>query len=150
MHHAGLWVNGGLHLHLHMCKVINLSLKSSDPFYRLLHLVNAITDVSVQRSTLVKVPGRGGDSDSKARLRVPLRGVITTTLMVTWVATPIPSVPLALLRVSQWCSRGLLCCLQASSPTSVRFSYEAMVHLSHPIELQCKTFTRVQSKARVR
>jgi hypothetical protein len=72
-----------LHLHLHMCKVINLSLKSSDPFYRLLHLVNAITDVSVQRSTLVKVPGRGGDSDSKARLRVPLRGVITTTLMVT-------------------------------------------------------------------
>jgi hypothetical protein len=135
---------------LHMCKVIHSSHESSDPLYSVLSLVNPITNVPLQRSVPVRVPGRGRGSGSEARLRVTLRGVITTTLMVTRVATPIPSVPLELLRVSLRCSRGLLCCFHASSPTSVRWSYEAMVHLSHPIKLQCKTFTRVQSKARVR
>jgi hypothetical protein len=135
VHHAGLWVDGGLHLRLHVCKVIHSSLKSSDPFYRALSLVNPITDVLLQRSVLVRVPGRGGGSSSEARVRVPLRGVITTTLMVTWVATPIPSVPLGLLRVSLWCSCGLLCCLHASSHASARWSYKAVAHLSHPIKL---------------
>jgi hypothetical protein len=100
VHHAGLCVSGGLHLCLHMCKVIHSSLKSSDPFYRALSLVNPITDIPLQRSIPVRVPGRGGGSSSEARLRVTLREVITTTLMVTRVATPIPSVPLWLLRVS--------------------------------------------------
>jgi hypothetical protein len=85
---------------LHVCKVIHSLLSSSDPFYHALTLINRITDVLLQRSVLVRVPGRGGGSDSEARLRVTLRGVITTTLMVTQVATPIPSVPLGLLRVS--------------------------------------------------
>jgi hypothetical protein len=31
VHHAGLWVDGGLDLHLHMCKVIHSLLESSDP-----------------------------------------------------------------------------------------------------------------------
>jgi hypothetical protein len=135
MHHAGLWVDGGLHPRLHMCKVIHSSLESSDFFYRALSLVSPIIDVPLQRGVPVRVPDRGRCSSSEARLRVPLRGVITTTLMVTRVATPIPSVPLGLLRVSLWCSRGLLCCLHASLPASARWSYEAMACLSHPIKL---------------
>jgi hypothetical protein len=59
MHHASLWVDGGLHLYLHMCKVIHLILQSSDPFHRALSLVNPITDVPLQRSTPVRVPGKG-------------------------------------------------------------------------------------------
>jgi hypothetical protein len=66
----------------------------------MLSLINPITDVLLQRSVPVRVPVRGGDSSLKARLRVIMRGVVTTTLMVTRVATPIPSVPLGLLRVS--------------------------------------------------
>jgi hypothetical protein len=125
-------------------------LKSSDPFRYALSLVNLITDVPLQRGVPVRVPGRGRGSSSEARLRVTGRGVVTTTLIVTRVATPILSVPLGLLRVSLWCSGGLLCCLHTSSPTSARWSCEAMARLSHLIKLQCKTFTRVQSKARVR
>jgi hypothetical protein len=75
-------------------------LKSSDPFHCALSLVNPITDVPLQRGVPVRVPGRGGGSSSEARLRVTGRGVVTTTLMVTRVATPILSVPLGLLRVS--------------------------------------------------
>jgi hypothetical protein len=75
-------------------------LESSDPFHRVLSLVNLITDVPLQRSVQVRVPGRGEDSGSEARLRVIVRGVVTTTLMVTRVDTPITSVPLGLLRVS--------------------------------------------------
>jgi hypothetical protein len=81
-------------------KVIHPSLESSDPFHRMLSLINPITDVLLQRSVPVRVPVRGGDSSLKARLRVTMRGVVTTTLMVTRVATLIPSVPLGLLRVS--------------------------------------------------
>jgi hypothetical protein len=128
----------------------HLMLELSDPFHRVLSLVNPITDVSLQRGVPVRVPGRGRGSSSEARLRVTMRGVVTTTLMVTRVATPIPSVPLGLLRVSLWCSRGLLCCLYTSSPMSVRWSCDTVVRLSHLIKLQCKTFTRVQSKAQVR
>jgi hypothetical protein len=139
-----------LHLRLHVCKVIHPSLELSNPFHRVLSLVNPITNVLLQRSVLVRVPGRGRGSDSGARLGVTVRGVVTTTLMVTRVATPIPSVPLGLLRVSLRCSHGLLYYLHMSSPVSARWSCEAVVHLSHPIKLQCKTFTRVQLKARVR
>jgi hypothetical protein len=110
-------------------------LESSDRFYRTLSLVNAITDVLLQKSIPVRFPGRGKGSGLEARLGVTMRGVVTTTLMVTKVATPIPSVPLGLLRVSLWCSRGLLCCIQASSLVDVRWSNEAMVHLSHLIKL---------------
>jgi hypothetical protein len=39
MHHVGLRVDGGLHLRLHVCKVIHPMLESSDPFHRLLSLV---------------------------------------------------------------------------------------------------------------
>jgi hypothetical protein len=39
-HHAGMWVNGGLHLHLHVCKIIHPSLESFDPFHHALSLVN--------------------------------------------------------------------------------------------------------------
>jgi hypothetical protein len=150
VHHAGLWVDGGLHLCLHVCKVIHSSLESSDPFHRTLYLVNPITNIPLQMIVPVRVPGRRGGFGLEARLGVTLRGVITTTLMVTRVATPIPSVPLGLLRVIVWCSRGLLCCLLVSSPVSARWSCEAVAHLSHPIRLQCKAFSRVQSKARVR
>jgi hypothetical protein len=110
-------------------------LESSDLFHYALSLVNPITDVLLQRSVPVRVPGRGGGSGLEATLGVTIRGVVTTTLMVTQVATLIPSVPLGLLRVSLRCSRGLLCCLHASSPASVRWSCEAIVHLSHPIKL---------------
>jgi hypothetical protein len=124
--------------------------KSSDPIHRTLGLVNPITNVPLRRSIPVRVPGRGGGSGSEARLKVTVRGVVTTTLMVIHVATPIPSVPLGLLRVSQRCSHGLLCCLHASSPVSARWSFEVVVRLSHPIKPQCKTFIRVQSKDWVR
>jgi hypothetical protein len=143
MHHAGLRVDGSLHLCLHVCKVIHLSLESSNPFHRALSLVNPITDIPLQRSIPVRVPGRGGGSSSEARLRVTVRGIVTTTLMVTQVANPIPSVPLELLRVSLRCSRGLQCCLHTSSPTSVRLSCEAVVCISLPIKLYRKTFTRI-------
>jgi hypothetical protein len=126
-----------------MCKVIHLMLESSDPFHRALSLVNPQTDVPLQRSVPVGVHGRGRGSASEPRLGVTVRGVVTTTLMVTRVANPIPSVPLGLLRVSLRCSRGLLCCLHLSSPVSVRRSYEAVACLSHPIKLQYKTFTRI-------
>jgi hypothetical protein len=150
VHHAGLWVDGGLHLHLHMCKVIHPMLESSDPFHRMCILVSRITDVPLQRGIPVRVPRRGGGSGLVARLGVTVRGVVTTTLMVTRVAAPITSVPLGLLSVSLRCSPSLLCCLHMSSLVSARLSYEAMARLSHPIKLQCKTFTRVKSKARVR
>jgi hypothetical protein len=143
MHHAGLWVNQGLHLHLHVYKVIHLSLKLPDPFHCVLSLVSPIIGVPLQWSIPVGVPGRGGGSGSEARLGVTMRGVVTTTLMVTRVATLIPSVPLGLLRVSLWCSRGLVCCLHASSPVSARWSCEAMVRHSYLIKLQCKTFTSI-------
>jgi hypothetical protein len=77
-----------------VCKVIHPLLESSDPFHRVLSLVNPITNVPLQRSVPVRVPGRGGGSDLEARLRVTVRGIVTTTLMVNRVANPIPSVPL--------------------------------------------------------
>jgi hypothetical protein len=95
VHHAGLRVDGGFHLCLHVCKVIHLSLESSDPFHRALSLINPITDVQLQWSIPVRVPGRGRGSGSEARLSVTVREVVTTILMVTRVAIPIPSVPLA-------------------------------------------------------
>jgi hypothetical protein len=143
VHHAGLRVNRSLHLRLYVCKVIHPLLESSDPFHHVLSLVNPITDVRLQRSVPVRVPGRGGGSGSEARLRVTVRGIVTTTLMVTRVVNPIPSVPLGLPRVSLRCSCGMLCCLHTSLPTSARWCYEAVVHLSHSIKLQCKTFTRI-------
>jgi hypothetical protein len=110
-------------------------LESSDPIHRALSLVNPITDVQFQRSVPVRLPSRDEGSGSEARLSVTMKGVITTTLMVTQVATPIPSVPLGLMRVSLQYSRGLLCCLHASSPMSARWSCEAVVRLFHPIKL---------------
>jgi hypothetical protein len=128
-----------------MCKVIHLMLESSDPFHRVLSLVNPKTDVPLKMSVPVRVPSRGGGSSSEARLGVTMRGVVTTTLMVTGVATTIPSgvVPLGLLRVSLRCSHGLLCCLHTSSPASASRSYDAVACLTHLIKLQCKTFTRI-------
>jgi hypothetical protein len=117
-------------------------LKSSDPFHHALGLVNPITSIPLERSITVSVPGRGGGFVPEARLGVTVRGVVTT-LKVTRVATPVPSVPLGLLRVSLCCSRGLLCCLHVSSPKSARWSCEDVAHLSYLIKLQCKTFTRV-------
>jgi hypothetical protein len=149
IHHVGLWVIGCLHFHLHSCKVIHPLLESSDPFHRPLSLVSPITNIPLQRSIPVRVLGRGRGSAWEARLRIIVRGIVTT-FMVTWVATSIPSVPLGLLRVRMWCSHSLLCCLHASSLVIVRWSYEAVVCLSHPIKLQCMSFTRVQLKARVR
>jgi hypothetical protein len=118
-------------------------LESSVPFHRTLSLVNLINNILVQRSIPVWVPGRGGGTDSEARLGVTVRVVVTTTLMITRVATPVHSVPLGLVRVSLRCTHGLLCCLQASSPVSARWSCEAVARPSHPIKLQCKTFTRL-------
>jgi hypothetical protein len=126
VHHASLRVDGGLHLCLHMCKVIHPSLELTDPFHCMLSLVHPITEVPFQRKVLVEVPSIGGGFGSEARLWVTMRGVVTTTLMVTRVVTSTPSVPLGLLRVSLRCSRGLLCCLRASSPTSARWSCEAV------------------------
>jgi hypothetical protein len=83
VHHTGLPVNGSLHLCLHMYKVIHPSLESSDPFHRALSLVDPITDVPLQRSVLVRVPDKGKGFGSEARLVVTMRGVVTTTLMVT-------------------------------------------------------------------
>jgi hypothetical protein len=143
VHRAGMRVDGSLHLRLHVCKVIHSSLESSDPFHRALSLVNPIADVPLQGSILVRVPGRGGGSSSEDRLGVTVRGIVTTTLVVTRVANPIPIVPLGLLSVSLWCSRGPLYCLHMSPPTSARWSCKAVVRLSHPIKLQCKTFTRI-------
>jgi hypothetical protein len=69
-------------------------LESFDPFHHALSLVNPITDVLLQRGILVRVSGRGGGFDSESRLGITVRGVVTTTLMVTRVPIPIPSVPL--------------------------------------------------------
>jgi hypothetical protein len=126
-----------------MCKVIHPSLELSDLIHCALSPVNPIIGIPLQRSIPVRVPDRGGGFGSEARLRVTMRGVVTTTLMVTQVATPIPSVPLGLLRVSLRCSRGLLCCLHMSLPVSARRSCEDVAYLSHLIKLQRKTFTRI-------
>jgi hypothetical protein len=128
-------VDGGLRLYLHVCKVIHTSLKLSDTFHRVLSLVRPIIDVPFQRKVPVEVPSRGGGSSSEARPGVTVRGAVTINLMVTRVASPIPSVPLGLLRVSLRCSRGLLCYLHASSPVNVRWSCEDVACLSHPINL---------------
>jgi hypothetical protein len=109
VHHAGMRVNGSLHLRFHVCKVILLSLESSDTFHCALSLVNSVTNGSLQRSIPIRVPRRGRGSGSEARLRVTVRKIVTTTLMVAQVANRIPSVQLGLLRVSLRCSRGLLC-----------------------------------------
>jgi hypothetical protein len=69
-------------------------LESSDLFHRALSLVNPITDVLLQRGIPVRVPNKGGGSGLEAKLGVTVRGVVTTTLMVTLVATPIRSVKL--------------------------------------------------------
>jgi hypothetical protein len=45
--------------------------------------LNPTTDVPLQRSVPVRVPDKGGGSGLEARLRVTVRGVVTTTLMVT-------------------------------------------------------------------
>jgi hypothetical protein len=66
-----------------VCKVIYPLLESSDPFHRMLSLVNLITDVLLKRSIPVRVPGRGGGSILEARLGITVRGIVTTTLMVT-------------------------------------------------------------------
>jgi hypothetical protein len=50
---------------------------------RTISLVNPITDVPLQRGVPVRVPGRGGGSGLEARLGVTVRGVVTTTIMVT-------------------------------------------------------------------
>jgi hypothetical protein len=131
MHHAALQVDGSLHLHLHVCKVIHMSLESSDPLHRALRLVNPIIDVPLQGRVPVRVPRRGKCFGSEARLGVTVRGIVTTTLMVTRVANSIPSVPLGLLRVSLRCSHGLLCCLHTSSLVSARWSCKAVARLSH-------------------
>jgi hypothetical protein len=65
-------------------------LESSDPFHRAFNLVNPITDIPLQSGVPVRVPSRGGGSGLEARLGVIVRGVVTTTLMVTRVATPYP------------------------------------------------------------
>jgi hypothetical protein len=83
VHDAGLWVDGGLHLRLHVCKVIHSSLESSDPFHHTLSHINPIIDVPLQKSVLVRVLDKRRGSDSEARLGVTVRGVITSTLMVT-------------------------------------------------------------------
>jgi hypothetical protein len=62
VHHADLRVDARFHLRLHMCKFIHPSLESYDPFHHALSLVNPITDVPLQRSIPVRVPGRGGGS----------------------------------------------------------------------------------------
>jgi hypothetical protein len=58
-------------------------LESSDPFQRVLSLVKSITDVPLQSGVPVMVLGRGGASSLESRLGVTLRGVVTTTIMVT-------------------------------------------------------------------
>jgi hypothetical protein len=58
-------------------------LESSDPFQRVLSLVKSITDVPLQSGVPVMVLGRGGASGLESRLGVTLRGVVTTTIMVT-------------------------------------------------------------------
>jgi hypothetical protein len=83
VHHAGLRVDGGLHPRLDVCKVIHLIFESFDPFHRALSLVHPITNVPLQRSIPVRVPGRDRGSSSEARLGVTVSGVVTTTLMVT-------------------------------------------------------------------
>jgi hypothetical protein len=135
IHHASLWVDGSLHLHLHMCKDIDSSLELSDPFYRALSLVNAITDVPLQWSVPVRVPDRGRGFSLEARLGVSMRGVVTSTHMVTRVANPIPSVPLELLRVSLQCSHGLLCYLRTSSPVSARWSCTSPIRSNCSVRL---------------
>jgi hypothetical protein len=66
-----------------VCKVIHPSLELSDPFHCALSLVNPITDVLPQTCIPVRVPSRGGGSDLEARLGITVRGVVTTTVMVT-------------------------------------------------------------------
>jgi hypothetical protein len=72
--------------YISFCMVAKSSIRrseSSDPFHHALSLVSPITDVPLQRSIPVRVPGRGGGSGSAARLGVTVRGVITTALMLT-------------------------------------------------------------------
>jgi hypothetical protein len=101
----------------------------------MLSLVSPITDVPLQSRVPVRVPSGGRGSGLEASPGVTMRGVLTTALVVTCVATLIPSVPLVLLRVSLWCSRVVLCCLSVSSPVSAQWSYEPVAHLPYLIKL---------------
>jgi hypothetical protein len=56
----------------------------------MLSLVNPITDIPLQRSVSVMVPSRGRGFGLEARLRVTVKGIVTTTLMVIRVANLIP------------------------------------------------------------
>jgi hypothetical protein len=59
-----------------------------------------------------------------------VRMVSTTTSLILWNATTIPSVLLGL--------RGsLLCHLQMGTPASARWTYVVVARVSHSIELQC-------------
>jgi hypothetical protein len=120
---------------MEVCISVCTLFESFDPFHHVLSWVNPINDIPLQWSVPVGIPSRGGGSGLEARLGVTVREVVTTTLMVTRVATPIPSVPLRLLRVSLWCSHGLLCCPHMSSPASAKRSCEAVACVSHPIKL---------------
>jgi hypothetical protein len=58
-------------------------LESFGPFHHALGIVNPITDVPLERSIPVRVPGRDRGSSSEDSLGVTVRGVVTNTLMVT-------------------------------------------------------------------
>jgi hypothetical protein len=126
MHHASLRVDGDLHLRLHMCKVIHPNEHTSPGIWqRQRFWLGCLARANHERDS--NYPPLGDPS-----------------------SYPHTQCPLGVLRVSLRYSRGLLCCLHMSSPTSARWSCEALVCLSHLIKLQCKTFTRVQSKPWVR
>jgi hypothetical protein len=120
VHHAGLWLDGGLHLRLHMCKVIHPMLESYDPLHRALSLVNPITNVPLQRSVPVKVPDWGRDSSSEARLRVTVRGVVNTTLMACCVV------------VACCATRGVVVAYRAASMQAHPWVRGGPVKLWHP------------------
>jgi hypothetical protein len=89
--HISLSVDGGTKLPYRV-------LESFNPLHHLLYLVRPITNIPLKGVIPIGVPCWGGGPCSTAEPRRTVRLVGTTTLLVLWVTTPIPSVPLGLLR----------------------------------------------------
>jgi hypothetical protein len=117
---VSLGVDGGAQLRSNSHILLQCVLDQSDPLHRLLCLVCLITATPLERVLPVWVACRGGGPCSVADPGRIVRVLGTTALLVLRVTTPIPNVPLGLLRGILWCNGGLLCCLQASTSTSAR------------------------------
>jgi hypothetical protein len=83
-----------VHLRLHVHKLIQLVLDSSNPLHRTLCLVHPIADIPLKGVVPVGELSSGGGPYSMAGPRNIMRMVSTTMSLILQTVAPIPSVPL--------------------------------------------------------